>query len=301
MLIGYGRVSTEDQTTRSQQEQLTAAGCALIFEEKASGGDRSRPELAEALARIKRGDTLVVTRIDRLARSLSHLLEVIEALRRRGAYFKSLADPIDTSSPQGLFTLQVLGAAAEFERALIRERTKAGLASAKAAGRVGGNPGLRSRDPTAIARIRAGRRLAELEKVEASAHLWLPTVERLRPLQPWEVVTRAVALAHPSGGWTKEKLVRAVKRLVAAGKTTDILLTRAPRASRGGRSDDVLRTIGTFLREAPDLTLAELKRRLEHHRIRPPSLAAEWPISTLARQVSRARQLGLAPAKLLAR
>jgi DNA invertase Pin-like site-specific DNA recombinase len=299
MLIGYGRVSTVDQETRSQYDQLIAAGCAIVFEEKASGGDRERPELAEALSRIRRGDALVVTRIDRLARSLSHLLEIIEALRRKGAHFRSLADPIDTSSPQGIFTLQVLGAAAEFERALIRERTKSGLAAARSLGRVGGNPGLRRRDPVALAKLRTGRQLAELERIEASAHLWLPTVERLRPLEPWVVVTRAVQRAHPAGEWTKEKLVRAVKRLVAANRIQRRLLDPAPRSKPTGRREDVLRSIGAFLTEAPHLTLYELKTKLEHHRIRPPSLAAEWPISTLARMVARARKERLAPTKLI--
>ena len=125
-LIGYVRVSTEDQATFSQFDELKAAGCGVIFEEKASGASRSRPELAKAVARMQRGDILVVARIDRLARSLSHLLGVIEGLETVGAHFKSLRDPIDTSTPQGRFALQVLGAAAELERALIRARTKAG-------------------------------------------------------------------------------------------------------------------------------------------------------------------------------
>ena len=106
-------------------------------EEQASGGSRTRPVLARVLDQLRAGDSLVVVRIDRLARSLSHLLEIIDRLETKGAHFRSLQDPIDTASPQGKFTLQVLGAAAEFERALIRERTKAGLRSAKAAGRIG--------------------------------------------------------------------------------------------------------------------------------------------------------------------
>ena len=126
-LIGYARVSTEDQTPLPQSEALQTAGCVEIFEEHASGGNRARPVLARLLERISKGDTLVVVRIDRLARSLSHLLEVIERLEAKGAFFRSIQDPIDTGSPQGKFTLQVLGAAAEFERALIRERTKADL------------------------------------------------------------------------------------------------------------------------------------------------------------------------------
>ena len=137
-LIGYARVSTEDQTPLPQSQALKSAGCVEIHEEQASGGNRARPVLARVLERISKGDTLVVVRIDRLARSLSHLLEVIERLEAKGAFFRSLMDPIDTSSPQGKFTLQVLGAAAEFERALIRERTKAGLAAAAARGRKGG-------------------------------------------------------------------------------------------------------------------------------------------------------------------
>ena len=161
-LIGYARVSTEDQDTAAQTDALRAAGCAEIVEERASGASRTRPLLARALARIRAGDTLVVARIDRLARSLAHLLAVIEELRAHGAHFRSLGDPIDTSSPQGLFTLPG-GAgrrAAEFERALIRERTRAGLAAARARGRIGGNPALRARDPAARAPTSAAARRA---------------------------------------------------------------------------------------------------------------------------------------------
>ena len=116
------------------------------------------------LERVAKGDTLVVVRIDRLARSLSHLLEVIERLEAKGAFFRSIQDPIDTASPQGKFTLQVLGTAAEFERALIHERTKAGLASARSQGRVGGNPGLRARDPAALRKVRLARQNGYMER-----------------------------------------------------------------------------------------------------------------------------------------
>ena len=153
-LIGYARVSTEDQTPLPQSEALQSAGCAEIFEEHASGGNRARPVLARVLERVQSGDTLVVVRIDRLARSLSHLLEVIERLEAKGAFFRSLQDPIDTSSPQGKFTLQVLGAAAEFERALIRERTKAGMKAAKKRGKHVGRPRKLSPEQIALARDR---------------------------------------------------------------------------------------------------------------------------------------------------
>src|SRR5208282_5269955 len=111
---------------------------------------------------IRPGDVLVVVRLDRLARSVSHLLEVVEALEASGAHFRSLRDPIDTSTPQGMFSLQVLGAVAQLERALIAERTKSGLNAARVRGRVGGNPGLRAGDPNAIRKMRAGRDAAHL-------------------------------------------------------------------------------------------------------------------------------------------
>ena len=124
-----------------------------LLEEHASGADRSRPVLARLLREIRPGETLVVVRLDRLARSVSHLLAVIEQLEANGAHFRSLHDPIDTSTPQGMFSLQVLGAVAQLERALIAERTKAGLNAARSRGRIGGNPGLRAGDPDAIRKV----------------------------------------------------------------------------------------------------------------------------------------------------
>jgi DNA invertase Pin-like site-specific DNA recombinase len=115
--------------------EFPAAGCGKIIEEKASGTDRARPELAHLLGRLRRGDTLVVVRIDRLARSLSHLLAMLDRLQAAGVHFRSLSDPIDTANPTGRLVVQVIGAIAEFERNLIAERTKAGLAVAKARGR----------------------------------------------------------------------------------------------------------------------------------------------------------------------
>ena len=101
-LIGYARVSTDEQDTAAQLDALRAEGCTVILEDKASGGSRDRPNLSRALARVGQGDTLLVVRIDRLARSLSHLLEIVETLRGKGAYFRSINDPIDTSSAQGM-------------------------------------------------------------------------------------------------------------------------------------------------------------------------------------------------------
>lgn len=129
MLVGYARVSTLEQDTAMQQTQLKRAGCAIIFEEKRSA-IKARPELERALSRLKRGDVLVVYKLDRVARSLAHLLQVLERLEKIGAGLKSLTEPVDTNTPSGMFMLQVLGAAAQFERSLIRERAIAGMVEA---------------------------------------------------------------------------------------------------------------------------------------------------------------------------
>ena len=140
MLIGYTRVSTQDQNPELQLDALKQAGCERIFEEKASGAKRDRPELAEALKYMRSGDTLVVWKLDRLARSLKQLIETVEHLETQRIGFRSLTENIDTTTPGGKLIFHIFGALAEFERSIIRERTIAGLASAKARGRVGGRP-----------------------------------------------------------------------------------------------------------------------------------------------------------------
>lgn len=157
----------------------------MVSEERASGADRSRPVLAWLPRDIRLNETLVVIRVDRLARSISHLLTIIEQLEASGAHFRSLREPIDTNTPQGMFSLHVLGAVAQLERALIAERTNAGLKAAHSRGRIGGNPGLRSGDPDAIRKVREARDAAHLEGVIAQLDSWLPSVRRIRPGQPW--------------------------------------------------------------------------------------------------------------------
>lgn len=140
MLVGYARVSTEDQNPDLQRRALKEAGCKKIFVEKASGAQRDRPQLVAALDYMRQGDTLCVWKLDRLARSLKQLIETVETFDERGTHFLSLTEKIDTSTPSGRLVFHVFGALAEFERGLIRERTLAGLASARARGRVGGRP-----------------------------------------------------------------------------------------------------------------------------------------------------------------
>ncbi len=140
MFIGYARVSTHDQTLALQQDALTQAGCERIFTDTASGAKSDRPGLEEAIAYVRSGDTLVVWKLDRLGRSLPHLIETIRQLQERGVGFKSLTEQIDTTTSGGKLIFHVFAALAEFERDVIRERTNAGLAAARARGRKGGHP-----------------------------------------------------------------------------------------------------------------------------------------------------------------
>src|SRR5690349_21158711 len=140
MDIGYARVSTGEQTLDLQLDALHKAGCGKIYQEMASGAKADRPVLDEALRYLRAGDTLVVWRLDRLGRSLKHLIAVVAELAERGIGFKSLTEQIDTTTSGGKLVFHVFGALAEFERELIQERTHAGLAAARARGRVGGRP-----------------------------------------------------------------------------------------------------------------------------------------------------------------
>jgi len=293
-IIGYARVSTEDQATRRQLDELRAADCGEIFEEQASGGDRERPVLGKALGRLKQGDTLVVTSLDRLARSLSHLLDVVESLQARGIFFRSLRDPIDTGSPQGLFTLQVLGAAAQLERALIRERTKSGMRAAAARGRIAGNPGLRAGDPASTQKISGARKAAYLRKLIADADDWLPVVRRLRADgRPWDGVVRYLnARRGERRPWTEDRLLRAVRRFVAEGLAEKSLLTPAPRKAV---PDRLLAVVAGIIRSDPDVTFREVGTRLEAIRERTPRGEITWKPGSVAHVIARARKAGMLP------
>jgi DNA invertase Pin-like site-specific DNA recombinase len=140
MLIGYARVSTQDQTLNLQKDALEKIGCNKIFTDTASGAKTERRGLNEALDYVREGDTLVVWRLDRLDRSLKHLIETISQLNTRKIGFKSLTENIDTTTSGGKLIFHIFGALAEFERNLIRERTNAGLQAARARGRKGGRP-----------------------------------------------------------------------------------------------------------------------------------------------------------------
>jgi DNA invertase Pin-like site-specific DNA recombinase len=140
MLIGYARVSTSDQDTAAQSAALKAAGCEVVFREKASGGRWDRPELHKLLGELHKGDVIVVWKLDRLSRSLRDVLTIMDRVQEKKAGFRSLTEAIDTTTPAGRMMMQMVGAFAEFERAMLKERTHAGLEAARKEGRIGGRP-----------------------------------------------------------------------------------------------------------------------------------------------------------------
>lgn len=146
MIFGYARVSTDDQTLVSQIDALKGAGAERIFQEKKTGKNRNREELQKLLEHLRDNDVIIVTKYDRLARSLRDLIDIVEAIRERGAGFRSLGEDIDTRTSTGRLIFHVFGSIAEFERERIVERTKEGLEAARRRGRVGGRPSALNKD-----------------------------------------------------------------------------------------------------------------------------------------------------------
>jgi DNA invertase Pin-like site-specific DNA recombinase len=178
-LIGYARISTVDQSVDLQRDALEKAGCLRIFEDHGvSGALASRPQLDRALDHLRPGDLFVVWRLDRLGRSLRHLIETVRLLEERGVAFKSLTEAIDTSSPAGRLVFHVFGALAEFERELIRERTNAGLAAARARGRKGGRPKKMTPEKIAVAKEMYASRAHTLDAIAKTVGVSRATLYR---------------------------------------------------------------------------------------------------------------------------
>lgn len=180
MLVGYCRVSTRGQTLDGQRDALLAYGCERIFEEVASGARSDRPILCEALDFARTGDTLVCTKLDRVARSMSHLITLMQTLQERGIEFRSLGDELDTRTPGGTLTFHIFAAISQFERDLIRERTSAGLEAARKRGRVGGRPRVMTEDMKRAARALMDNGLPVREVADAIG-VSVPTIYRHLP------------------------------------------------------------------------------------------------------------------------
>ena len=178
MKIGYARVSTQEQATDLQLDALKAVGCERIFSEKASGSKIDRPELAKALEFARSGDTIVVWKLDRLARSMRQLIETMEMLKERGIALESLTEKIDTASAQGKLVFGIFASLAEFERSLIQERVNAGLQAARLRGRKGGRPTVgAAKLEHAETLIRGGESLSKAAKL---AGISVATLKRYR-------------------------------------------------------------------------------------------------------------------------
>jgi DNA invertase Pin-like site-specific DNA recombinase len=194
-LLGYARVSTGGQDAALQQDALQAAGCYRIFTDTASGSLESRPELTKVLDQLRPGDTLVVWRLDRLGRSIRHLIDQLADLQERGIGFRSLQEAIDTTSPGGRLIFHVFAALAEFERDLIRERTNAGLQAARARGRKGGRPALLTREKLETAQRLYAQKEMTVEKIGEVLGVSRTTVYRAlrRPPAPVAAPRRSAA------------------------------------------------------------------------------------------------------------
>jgi len=205
MKLGYARVSTPDQSFALQVDALHHAGCTAVHQEVSSGARTARPVLDTLLTQLRRGDVLVVWKFDRLGRSLTHLVELVNGLMQKGVELQSLQDPIDTTTPHGRLNLHLFAALAEFERDLIRERTHAGLAAARARGRKGGRPkGLSAQAETTACAAETLYREGTLSVQQIADRLriskrTLYTYLRHRrvPIGAYRTVQRVAALAAP--------------------------------------------------------------------------------------------------------
>lgn len=178
MIIGYARVSTEDQNLDGQLDALKAAGAERIFADKITGTARSRPELDRLLHQVRQGDVITVTKYDRLARSLRDLLDIVDTIQAHGAGFRSLAEDIDTTTPAGRLVFHVFASIAQFERERISERTKEGLAAARKRGRVGGRPPVLSAAQKAEVQSMRDNELRPLSEIAQLFRVSVKTVRR---------------------------------------------------------------------------------------------------------------------------
>ena len=295
--IGYARVSTGGQRAETQVAALRAAGCTIIHEEVASGANKGRPVLAKILKAIQPDDILLVVRLDRLARSLAHLLETIEHIGKRKAHVRSLNDPVDTTTPQGVFAVQIMGAVAELERGLAVERTKEGLAAARRRGRIGGNRKAKY-DPE---HVRAREEREREKYIEAaSPHELIPIIQRMRaeaPRHSWADVAVAINAAFPEREpWNRERLTRLAKYLVKRGSLDQALMKPLRKAPP---ETPAMRMIVAMCRKEPTITLLELARRIEHVGLPTPRRGAKWHVSTVAYMRKLAVERGYLPRKTL--
>lgn len=283
--IGYACVSTDDLHGKAQKAALHAVPCDLLFFEQESGANRERPELARALKDLRDGDTLVVARLERLGRSLIHLLQIMEDLEARGIAFRSLAEGFDMRTDEGQLMMQQLGSFAEFERKRITARINSGIAAAKKRGVVFGNPRLKAGDKEAIRKIVLARDETHVTQLIDTMDTFIPTVLELRPKTPWPKVAEAVSRAT-GVTWTVERLTRSVRRLVGEGMVDRKVLGKAPRPRRR-RSEELAVLVQGLALTNPGLSLRGIGSQLEAMKIRTPAGKPTWTAASVAHLMNK--------------
>jgi len=226
MRIGYARVSTQDQHLVAQTDALQQAGCEKVYTDQLSGASRERPGLTQALETLRKGDTLVVWKLDRLGRSLPHLVELVSELKERGVGFRSLQENLDTTSGTGKLIFHLFASLAEFERDLIRERTMAGLAAARARGRLGGRPRVLEAKQVALARAMYQDRNNSVKDICATLRVGKTTLYRY--LKAGKPAAEPVVVAE---------MAKPVERAeVPAGKVAKVAKKKGSSAAKSRRS-----------------------------------------------------------------
>ncbi|WP_432443653.1 recombinase family protein [Rhizobium grahamii] len=289
-LVGYARISPDAHRTDTQVAELRAAGCDQIRQDHASGTSDNRPVLEKVLSELTEGETLVVTNLDRLGQSAANLLQLIVRLLARGIHFRSLHDPIDTATSQGMFALEVLGAIVRLDRSVTAERTRAGMKAAKAKGKLAGNPGLRDGLPEARAAISRAREKAYLDDLQSSSESWLPVVQQLRPQHSWENI--ALILNRRGQDWTVERLRRAVHRMVREKHADPELLARS---SRRIPEDRLMKLVAAVAIADPTLSLRGIAAQLDKMGEVPARGGRKWQPSSVRHFLDEAHRFGLLP------
>jgi hypothetical protein len=244
--------------------------------------------LVRLLAELNAGDALLVTRLDRVARSASDLLVLLEKLNDREIGFRSLDDPIDTTGPLGAFSIQVLGAIVDLEKAQSAERARESIKAAKAQGRFPGNPGLRERRPEAIEAASKAREKLYIDGLNASSETWLPVVRQLRPKHSWDNVVDV--LNRRGQDWTVERLRRAVRRLVREQLAEKELLERSPRRAP---EDHLMKKVAAITIADPSLSLRGIASELEKMGERPARGGKKFQPSSVRDLLDKAHRFGL--------
>lgn len=288
-LLGYGLVSIDGREGDDEMQRLRSAGCDRIFHD-VDTHQAQRPVLMRLLGQLTTGDILVVVTLDRVARSIGHLIDLIEHLQKRGVHLRSLEDHLDTSAPETEISLRAFRTVVRLQTALQSQRSKAGIKAAKAHGKIPGNPGLRERRPEAIEAVSKARDKRYLDELVASSDTWLPVVQDLRPQHSWDNIV--LVLNRRGQNWTVERLRRAVHRMVRQGLASPDIVTRSPRRPP---SDHPMKIVAAIAIAHPGLSLRDVAAKLDEMGERPSRGGRKWQASSVRHLLDDAYRLGLIP------